>query len=214
MREIPGHLESWDSRQGEVEMGWQALQGEPSAPRSPCGSTLASLDRAGRWAAPPSSDPTMAGPGALYSPGKGGLSMAAGPRPVLAPSPWGHPLDARSPAFPPPPFPPPPSPKASEPVFALEKELVEGPFPGATGQCSLPARSTPGQSRADRNAVFVPVSVPRVGLQQVPAKCLLVCSINSQARVPLALARPAGPMHAVACVCVFVHGRALVCVST
>lgn len=105
VREIPGHLESWDSRQGEVEMGWQALQGEPSAPRSPCGSTLASLDRAGRWAAPPSSDPTMAGPGALYSPGKGGLSMAAGPRPVLAPSPWGHPLDARSPAFPPPPFP-------------------------------------------------------------------------------------------------------------
>lgn len=111
------------------------------------------------------------------------------------------------------PSPHPPSPKASEPILALEKQLVEGPLPGATGQCSLPARSTPGRSGAERNAVFVPVSVPRVGLQQVPAKCLLVRSINSQARIPLAPARPAGPMHTVACVCVFVHGHALVCVS-
>ena len=72
--------------------------------------------------------------------------------------------------------------------------------PGATGQRSLPAKSTPGQSGADRNAVFFPASVPRVGPQQVPAKCLRVCSINSQACVPPALAGPAGPMHALACV--------------
>lgn len=100
VKETPGHPESWDSRQGEAETGWQDFQGEPGAPRSPHGPTLASLHRAGRWAAPPSSDPTMAGPG-VYSPGQGGLSTAAGPRLAPAPSTWGCTQDAHSLAFPP-----------------------------------------------------------------------------------------------------------------
>lgn len=100
LRETPGHPESWDSRQGDAETGWQDFQGEPVAPGSPHGPTLASLHGAGRWAAPPSSDPTMTGPG-VYSPGQGGLSMAAGPRLAPAPSTWGCTPDAHSLAFPP-----------------------------------------------------------------------------------------------------------------
>lgn len=99
----------------------------------------ASFHGAGRWAALPSSDPTMAGPG-VYSPGQGGLSMAPGPRLAPAPSPWGCTQDAHSPAFPPPPrqaslhlLPHPTSPEASEPMSALEKELADGPLPGAIG---------------------------------------------------------------------------------
>ena len=117
-------------------------------------------------------------------------------------------------------LPHPTSPEASEPMSALEKELADGPLPGATGQRSLPARSTPGQSGVDGNAVFVPASVPRVGPQQVPAKCLLVCSVNSQACIPPAPARPAGPVHTLACVflcawvctCVRVHVNGNWCV--
>lgn len=209
VRETQGHPETWTAGRGRRRRGGRPSKGslvllDPHvAPPWPLSTELADGPPHPPLTPPWQDLELSTPPGRVASPWRQdrGQSLLPAPGAIL-----------RTPAALP--SPRPPSPNASEPVFALEKELIDGPLPGATGQCSLPARSTPGQSGADGNVVFVPVSVPRVGLQQVPAKCLLVRSINSQARIPLAPAGPAGPMHAVACVYVFVHGRALVCVST
>lgn len=118
----------------------------------------------------------------------------------------GHPQPGRPPIRPQStrcPAPPPSPPGLGIHLCSGEKALRWLSPWRATKQCSLPGRNMPRQSRAEANSVCVPHSIPGAGPQQVPAKCLLIRSINSQACVLPAPAGPAGPVHVLTYVCMF-----------